>query len=840
MRIPSYTNVLKRIPQPDKSNPPKFNKGGRLIVALVEYRIMDEIDWVINALLRVYDKPEEIGFSIVHGNVNSKYLQDKYGKWSNIKLINTGHENLNRGTYSALLKTPQLWENFRDWSHVLIYQTDACIMRRIDDIYFNYDYIGSPWGKDNQWTSYNAGNGGFSLRSVSAMISSCECNRNTPFEKIHRGNEDGYFCSQSKFRYPPINSKIHKAFAMEKVKYATPIGCHQVYYNWSNTNDDWKKFLLYMEDTLINNKPYIQNIKTIEEAEKFFNCKMVDEIKIENKDKKDDTTNIKQTNIDWTQICEIEKYKYRIGPFTTYLNQKSKNNWNTTCEYDYDILFCKTDDPSTVVETHHIEKRHDACVHKKNPGVKYFDDKYYVYLVFYPGFESGGRSGSDVHAPWGHNFNKCSGIPKNGGVILRCAKDPNIREKLKQEENIREIDRLKKEQQMKGGEAQDRIITHFGLNHLKNDVNILVYDLFCGVGYYNQLFSLELGIYLANISNRHLVINMRHPLVACGKPDRNYGSLIDYLGDDFKKYLPHGYTLKKYSESMNTFANEINFSAKMSNIIIVDEDMNTPKNEMDISQFAHYRQRVSSNKLAPLFDKTSRVVSFTGSNASRFFTNFYTNKDNYTLMSNIAISVNTYSQEIMEVLNDVRKKIKGEFISIHLRFGDWHKKINQITSINGNLIDNISKWLEKNNTEKLPLYVMTDRKDNPFFNDIKKKYNIFFLDELLEKTHKTKLGEKFKNTNVAEFIVQKIICEDAKWFIGSQGSTVTTHIQYNNFLNKKDYEMHGYIKTTNYDGNTLKFKIDDKKKYSWAKKNYIGGHPVSWSMFFDDNIVEVK
>ena len=342
-------------------------------------------------------------------------------------------------------------------------------------------------------------------------------------------------------------------------------------------------------------------------------------------------------------------------------------------------MFCKTDDPSTVVETHHIEKRHDACVHKKNPGVKYFDDKYYVYLVFYPGFESGGRSGSDVHAPWGHNFNKCSGIPKNGGVILRCAKDPNIREKLKQEENIREIDRLKKEQQMKGGEAQDRIITHFGLNHLKNDVNILVYDLFCGVGYYNQLFSLELGIYLANISNRHLVINMRHPLVACGKPDRNYGSLIDYIGDDFKKYLPHGYTLKKYSESMNTFANEINFSAKMSNIIIVDEDMNTPKNEMDISQFAHYRQRVSSNKLAPLFDKTSRVVSFTGSNASRFFTNFYTNKDNYTLMSNIAISVNTYSQEIMEVLNDVRKKIKGEFISIHLRFGDWHKKINQIT-----------------------------------------------------------------------------------------------------------------------------------------------------------------
>ena len=132
---------------------------------------------------------------------------------------------------------------------------------------------------------------------------------------------------------------------------------------------------------------------------------------------------------------------------------------------------------------------------------------------------------------------------------------------------------------------------------------------------------------------------------------------------------------------------------------------------------------------------------------------------------------------------------------------------------------------------------MTDRKDNPFFDIMREKYTIYFLDELVESSHKSLLGKKFKNTNVAEFIVQKIICEDAKWFIGSQGSTVTTHIQYNNYLNKKDYEMHGYIKTTNYEGSTLKFQLNNDKKYTWAKKNYMGGHPVSWSMFFEDNIV---
>ena len=850
MRIPSYRTVLKSIPPPDEKNPPEFNTGGKLIVALVEYRMMDEIEWVINALLRVYDKPQEIGFAIVHGTTNTEFLNKKYGSWKNIMLVNTGHDNLNRGTYSALLKTPQLWENFKSWSHVLIYQTDACIMRRIDDIYFDYDYIGSPWGKDNQWTTYNAGNGGFSLRRVSSMIESCESNRNIPFEKIHRGNEDGFFCCQSKFKYPPINSKIHKAFAVEKVKYPKPVGCHQVYYNWSNTNEEWKAFLKYMEDTLIYKKDEKQNIKTIEQAEQFFDCKMINEIEVEKKkdlknnkpiskpvDTNSSNTVLSSPTISWTELGEIEKYKYRIGPFTTYLNQKDKNNWNTTCDYDYDILFCRSDDPKSVVKEYHIEKRHDACVHKRKPGVKYFDDKNYVYLVFYPGFESGGRSGSDVHAPWGNHFNKCCELPKNGGVILRCAKDPNLSERLREEENIREIERLKNEQKMRGPEAQQRMIEHYKLSHLDENINILVYDLFCGVGYYNQLFSLELGVYLANKSNRHLVINMRHPLVACGKPDRSYGPLTDYLGKDFEEFLPHGYSLRKYGESMTTFANEINFSAKMSNIVFVDEVLNTAQNSMKINEFAHYRQVISDNKLSPLFDNTARLVSFTGSNASRFFTNFFTVKENYELMSKIALSLNTYCPVILDVLEDVRKKITSEFIAVHLRFGDWHKKISQITGTNGNLIDNISNWLELNNKETLPLYVMTDRKDNPFFDDMKKKYDIVFLDELITNEHKRKLGTVFKNTVVAEFIVQKIICEGAKWFIGSQGSTVTTHIQYNNYINKKDYELHGYIKTTNYDGRTLKFIINDNKNYTWTKKNYIAGHPVSWSMFFEDNIV---
>ena len=48
--------------------------------------------------------------------------------------------------------------------------------------------------------------------------------------------------------------------------------------------------------------------------------------------------------------------------------------------------------------------------------------------------------------------------------------------------------------------------------------------------------------------------------------------------------------------------------------------------------------------------------------------------------------------------------------------------------------------------------------------------------------------------------------------------------------------MHTHINTTNYENATLKFKQNNKQKYTWSKKNYLGGHPVAWSMFFEDNI----
>ena len=254
MTYNNYLKILENIPKPDFI--PEFNLSGKLIIALIEYRIKDEIEYVINAVLRVY-KPIEIGLVIVHGTKNSDYVNNKFSKWKNIKLINTGHDNLNRGTYSALLKQPTFWEYFNNWSHVLIYQIDALLIRKIDDIYFDYDYMGAPWKKLNGWCKYNGGNGGFSLRRVKSMIECCEQFRNIEFNKMPQNNEDGFFCKQDNLLFLPEKTKIQESFAMETIKNESPIGVHQLFwYFYPLTKDvETNEFLNYIKDNLYFNKP---------------------------------------------------------------------------------------------------------------------------------------------------------------------------------------------------------------------------------------------------------------------------------------------------------------------------------------------------------------------------------------------------------------------------------------------------------------------------------------------------------------------------------------------------------------------------------------------------------
>lgn len=770
-----------------------FNNNGKLIICLIEFREMIEIKYVIYALLSVY-KPLEIGLSIVHGKLNKKYINDLFKDFKNIKLIEYDLDNVNRGIYSAILKTPEFYENFLNWTHVLIYQTDALLLRKIDDVYYNYDYIGAPWIENNQWCKYNAGNGGFSLRNIRSCIRVCENNRGKNIlHNVHRGNEDGFFCNQDSFNYIPINSELHKAFSVERVYYPKPVGCHQIYHCSTVTSKEWNEFLKYMKLNLIyliKEKPDINYLISESQHSKY---KIVEHELKKNyvADLNFDTT--------LTKITEILNSKKKIGPFELIYENSKRNKWQIKSDLDYEILFSLDTNEKNTVNSHKVSKYINSTVHKKESGLYFKQDNNNVYLIFYPGFPNGGECWADIHAN-GH-YNHCKDLPKGGAIILKATTNTVI----------------------------DKTIVNKIDYKIKTDKNILAFDLFSGVGFYNQLFSLEFAVYLAHITNRYLVLNIKHPLVSCGKPDTNYGTILDYISDDFKKYLV-GFEVRNNFDFINPTDCEIILPNKISNCVFIDISNNFSQSQ--INEFVHHRQIVDTNTLKKIYGN-DKLIYISKSNASRVFYNFLTTKENYVKMNKIALSLTILSEPLISICKNIELSDLKDTLGIHLRLGDWHKSINTI-ALNKTL-SNITTWLSNNNKYK-NIMLMCDRTSD-LLDEGFKNYEIINTDSYITANIRNQLAKKYKNINVATFLIQLYLLTQCKTFIGNQGSTVSVYIQYLNYINNKEYELYSTSDCSSYNSNILTYNIVNiNKTYEWAKKNYMGGHPLSWSLFFSDNI----
>lgn len=139
-------------------------------------------------------------------------------------------------TYSELLLSRQFYKRFLKYKFMLIAQSDAVILSSRDELDFymemDYDYIGAPWESENKlypmifkgmdrigfvFGTYmkpfmaRIGNGGFSLRKISAMLSIIE---NHPLavglsKKFKRANEDTLLCyylnAEKKYTVPPVS-----------------------------------------------------------------------------------------------------------------------------------------------------------------------------------------------------------------------------------------------------------------------------------------------------------------------------------------------------------------------------------------------------------------------------------------------------------------------------------------------------------------------------------------------------------------------------------------------------------------------------------------------------------
>ena len=530
--------------------------------------------------------------------------------------------------------------------------------------------------------------------------------------------------------------------------------------------------------------------------------KIYEHSKIEIIEKKQGEIEKKQREIEmkkkynYKEVSEYLNQEQKLGPFTVNITHKHKNRWIVNCKNNYEILFCTNNNPESVVKLHKINKGYESCIHKKESGCYYLNNNDHIYIIFYPGFPNGGECWADINA--GGHFNHCRDLPKNGAIILKTS----LIEKFIKPVLLQSLTNIKE--------------------------NILAFDLFSGVGFYNQLFSLETAIYMAKISNRYLILNIKHPLVTAGRMNKDCGLITDYLSDDFKKLLI-GFEIRAYKNFIDPMEYEMPLPSKISNIVIIDKELNISKNQTDIKYFSHYRSILIDNCIRDLFNTKLKVVYFNKSNASRIFYNFYTTPKKYDVMNKIALTVSGYNNFLTNICNKLT--FDKHFISVHIRAGDWHKSINH--NVNKIRFTNLLNWLEKNGNGR-PIYMMTDKKDNPLIKMLH-KYKLVFTDELITENIKNELKQHYKNITVADFLLQKYILEQGDIFFGTQGSTATVHLNYKRYINNKSYEHYTHSNNNLFDKTIMTYKKKNDKYY-WKKINFSGGHPLSWSHFFPDNI----
>lgn len=391
----------------------------------------------------------------------------------------------------------------------------------------------------------------------------------------------------------------------------------------------------------------------------------------------------------------------------------------------------------------------------------------------------------------------------------------------------------------------------------------LYYELFSGVGFLNQLFSLETAIYMANRMKKKLHLIIKEPLVYCGKPDWNYGIIFDYLDSNVISYIENGLLIYKKDEykqieniiNDNSKTYKLVLSDKLSNCVLIDKHLDISDNYKDIEEFCNGRKKsiIDWN----LLEKYENIY-FNQSNASRCFYNFYTDKNEYIKMNYICSNLKFHKL----IQNFVDSKIHSlktnnnfnSYIGLHLRFGDYNKDDNFIKRWNNIILNNFIPFITTHQTNicNLKIIITCDRKDNnDFFNrlyDKIQKSQIIFIEDLFHEdlfknyffTKKKIINNlKIKNFEIFYSLIYNLFNSKLDNFIGSVTSTYSVYTQYLRYLNNLSHSFYCNLTKKNiyqckllnsYDYNINKIC---KSNYEWVNKKYDLGHPTSWHIFWD-------
>jgi hypothetical protein len=166
---------------------------------------------------------------------NKSYYQ-KY--IANAKFIDHKLVNIERGfdidDYNSIMKSQDLWNQIKNYSHALVIQDDGYILRKGIEKFLEYDYVGAPWNPQYVQICHtdigvsDIGNGGLSLRKVEAMIQCIEQHEDSLNMLFKKGMqvipEDVFF---SKFVRNKPTTQIASQFSFEMVFNKDAIGFHK-------------------------------------------------------------------------------------------------------------------------------------------------------------------------------------------------------------------------------------------------------------------------------------------------------------------------------------------------------------------------------------------------------------------------------------------------------------------------------------------------------------------------------------------------------------------------------------------------------------------------------------
>ena len=208
---------------------------------LIETRESELIEPQILNLLYLTD--EDIGLQIFYHNNNKKIIENIIKKYNltNVSLIKLENNITTNMEYNNFMFSKHFYDNLKG-EKILIFQLDSLLLRKLNMIYFKYDWIGAIWNKNTLTqnkiiktmfkNNLPIGNGGFNIRNIElcgkiAKKYEYKC----PLINNKRFNEDNIYSwilqRQTNAIFPTVEEA--KQFSVETIKYKNPMAIHAAF-----------------------------------------------------------------------------------------------------------------------------------------------------------------------------------------------------------------------------------------------------------------------------------------------------------------------------------------------------------------------------------------------------------------------------------------------------------------------------------------------------------------------------------------------------------------------------------------------------------------------------------